>query len=527
MSPAAIRLSIDPLQQLRHAGCRLAHDRGAVVDRAGFSGCSGFALEFARSWRIVSRRTTLLRPLLGTIGIVMVAASAPTVAASADAPASTTHAVVAEAAVPGESNNHAAADTSDLGPTWEPPWNPSRPIPRRRMWEQIVQLPERIVSLPLSALGYVTQAAMLRAEDNGMIPLSRRAASARPPGLFALQVPGLGDRTGLGGAVVLRSPPAHGLPHLSVRLAATLNGYDSTRLGASLGPAVVEYGYDWRPQDPFYGVGTSTPRGTLSDFGAQDEYARGILHWGASPDSARGHRHVSVSAWGGPRSLVTRTGRDSREVSYEVRFPAIGSATLDRRVEHFVYGGRASIDGRSGRPHWSQGGRLALGVERYDPPIPALALHSARFEGAQFTRFTAEAEGGISVMRDPRSIRLLVRMTDQTVGSGRDHFLLSDMARLGGRDGLAGFSPGRFHDLDLLYGRLMYVFPLARLFEFEVHSEWGAAYPSLWGDVTLRSLKHSVGLSLRARSDAMPHGALGFDVSSEGVRLHYAWGGVE
>jgi hypothetical protein len=298
-------------------------------------------------------------------------------------------------------------------------------------------------------------------------------------------------------------------------------------VGAALGPIALQYGFDWRPQDQFYGVGTSTSRDSLSDFGAQAEFARGIFRWGASPDSARAHSHLSINAWGGPRSLVTRTGRDSRQVSYDARFPALGSATLDRRVEHLVYGGSISTDWRSGRPDWSHGGRLMLGAERYDTPIRALALRSSRFEGAQFTRYSAEAEGGISFMRDPRTLRLLVRLTDQTVGSGRDHFLPSDFARLGGRDGLPGFSPGRFHDLDLLHARLMYVFPLARLFEFEVHSECGAVYPDVWKDARLSTLKNSFGLSLRARSDVAPRGSLGFDVSSEGLRIRYALGGVE
>ena len=388
-------------------------------------------------------------------------------------------------------------------------------------------MPGRIVSLPLSGLGMVTRAAALHFEGDGLIPLAGSHAPPRPRHLLALQMPGLGDRTGLGAAVELRSPSGPRLPSFNVRYAGTLLDYNSTRVGAGLGPIALQYGYDWRPQDQFYGVGTSTPRDSLADFGAQDEFARGTLRWGTSIDSARAHPHLSISAWGGPRSLVTRTGHDSKEVSYDARFPALGLATLDRRVEHLVYGGSMTTDWRSGRPHWGHGGRLTLGVERYDTPIQALALHSSRFDGAQFTRYSVETEGGISFMRDPRTIRLMVRLTDQTVGSGRDHFLLSDMSRLGGRDGLAGFGPGRFHDLDLLHTRLMYIFPLARLFELEAHSEWGAVYPDIWQDAKLNTLKKSFGLSLRFRNDARPQAALGFDVSSEGIRVKYALGRVE
>ena len=436
--------------------------------------------------------------------------------------------IVATAAVaPDGRDSSASADTSDLGPTSAPPWNPPRAMSRRQAWEHVVLLPERILSLPLSGLGYVTRAALLHGEDSGLIPLAPRPIRVRPPRMLSLQLPDLGDGAGWGGAAEISTPYAPRLPRLSGRYTATFLNYNSTLVGAALGPIALQYGYDWRPQDQFYGVGTSTSKDSVTNFGVQDEFARVIVRWGASRDTAHAHPHLRVNAWGGPRSLVTRTGRESGKASYEVLFPQLGSSTLDRRVEHLVYGGSISSDWRSGRPHWTHGGMLALSVDRFDVPIPALALNSSQFEGAQFTRYSVEGEGGFSFMRDPRTIRLKVRMADQTVTSGRDRFLISDMARLGGRDGLAGFSPGRFHDLDLLYTRLMYVFPLARLFEFEVHSEWGAVYPDLWNDVTLRTLKHSFGLSLRARNDAMPHAALGFDVSSDGVRIKYALGHVE
>jgi hypothetical protein len=289
----------------------------------------------------------------------------------------------------------------------------------------------------------------------------------------------------------------------------------------------MQYGFDWRPQDQFYGVGTSTSRDSLTDFATQDEFVRGTLRWGTRPDPTSAHPRLRVSAWGGPRSRVTRTGRDTGQLSYDVLFPALGSATLDRRVEHLAYGGSMETDWRSGRPHWSHGGRLSLAVERYDTPTRVLALHSSQLDGASFTRYSVESEGGLSFMRDPRTVRLSVRLTDQTVGSDRDRFLISDMSRLGGRDGLAGFGPGRFHDLDLLHAKVMYLFPLARLFECEIHSEWGAVYPDVWKDAKVGTLKNSVGLSFRARSDAAPYGALGVDASSEGLRIRYSLGGVE
>jgi hypothetical protein len=426
-----------------------------------------------------------------------------------------------------ELHGSASVDTSDLRATSAPSWNPARAMPTRQSWEQVVLLPGRILSLPLSGLGFVTRAGLLKIEDSGLVPLAPGVRRAGPPPLMRLYLPGLWDGAGFGAGFEIQSPVAPNLPRLRARYTATVLSYNNTMVGASLGPATLQYEFEWRPQDRFYGIGTSTPPDHRTAFGAQSESARGALRWGAGPDSGRAHPHWKVGVWGGPRSLVTRTGRDSSEPSFEVLFPELGAATLDRRVEHLVYGGSLSTDWRAGVPHWSHGGRLALSVERFDAPVRALALHSSQLDGAQFTRYSVESEVGTSFMRDPRTIRLLVRLTDQSVGSGRDHFLLSDLARLGGRDGLSGFSPARFQDLDLLYARLTYVFPLARLFEFEVHSDVGAVYSDVWSDTKFSTLHHSFGLSLAARGDTAPRAALGFDVSSEGMRVRYVFGRLE
>ena len=120
-------------------------------------------------------------------------------------------------------------------------------------------------------------------------------------------------------------------------------------------------------------------------------------------------------------------------------------------------------------------------------------------------------------MRDPRTFRLRVRLNDIDAGRNAGQMLPSDLSRLGGRDGLSGYGPGRFHDLDLLVARLMYVFPLARLAEAELHTELGAVYADVWHDVKPNTLKNSVGISLRGRSDGSPHGELGIDFSPDGV----------
>src|SRR5262249_19546707 len=186
--------------------------------------------------------------------------------------------------------------------------------------------------------------------------------------------------------------------------------------------------------------------------------------------------------WGGPRSRVTRTGRNDSETSYDVLFPALALTTLNRRVEHMTYGASVGADFRQGRPHWSRGGRVRLAAERFDDPIHSLALPCAQPSGAAFDRYTIEAEPGISMGRDPRTLRLYARVVDDQIEAHAERFLFSDLARLGGRDGLTGFSPGRFRDLDGLLTRATYVFPLTRLFECELHTEWGAVYPDGWRD---------------------------------------------
>ena len=130
-------------------------------------------------------------------------------------------------------------------------------------------------------------------------------------------------------------------------------------------------------------------------------------------------------------------------------------------------------------------------------------------------------------MRDPRTVRLKARVMDQTVDAKSGPFLISDMATLGGRPGLLGYSPGRFHDTDLLLTMLSYTFPLARLFELDLHSEWGGVYPDVWSDAKLSTLKRSIGLSLRGRAGVGMRGSIGVDFSPETARLHFSLGNIE
>ena len=421
-----------------------------------------------------------------------------------------------------------AADASfdSLAASSDAPWNPTHAMAAREPWEQAVLLPGRIVSLPLVGLGAATREATSWLEGQGLIPIGPQAPRVRRPRPISLHVPSLGDGAGAGAAVELRNPGRGLLPTVAVRYTGTFRLYNSTLVSLSEGPALLQYGYDWRPRDPVYGVGLGSSRDSAANFALQDEFVRGSWRFGWADSSALGP-HMSVQLWGGPRSRVTRTGRDDTRPSYELLFPELAATTLDQRVEHLNYGAGWIADFRQGRPHWSRGGILRLLGERFADPVQGLALHSAQARGATFDRYTMEAETGFSFLRDPRTLRLYARVIDNHIEDHPERFLFSDLTRLGGRDGLLGYSPGRFRDVDGLITRAAYIFPLTRLFEFDVHTEWGSVYPDVWRDAKLATLKSSYGFTLRLRTDMRMIGAIGLDASRESVRVRYALGGVE
>jgi len=110
--------------------------------------------------------------------------------------------------------------------------------------------------------------------------------------------------------------------------------------------------------------------------------------------------------------------------------------------------------------------------------------------------------------------------------TGRERFLPGDLGTLGGAAGLAGFNTGRFRGLDVLLGRLSYLFPVSRRLELDLHSEWGNTFEDL-RDAKPSRLERSAGIALRARWEKGPIASIGLDASRESVRLHYAIGGVK
>jgi hypothetical protein len=226
--------------------------------------------------------------------------------------------------------------------------------------------------------------------------------------------------------------------------------------------------------------------------------------------------------------MILLDGRDetSGRLPLASRFPALASAELGTRVEHFVYGAQASYDRRSGRPHWWKGWRLAATAERFDQPLRGFAFHSARTPSVSFTRLTYEGEAGVSFWRDPRTLRLYARVEDQQGVDGQGLFLLPDLATLGGHEGLSGFEPGRFRDADLALARITYIFPIARYLETDVHAEAGAVEPRIQ-DGRLDDAETSYGVALRVRNSFAPLASFGVDWSREKVRFRFALGGVE
>lgn len=415
----------------------------------------------------------------------------------------------------------------DLDATSDPPWNPAHPVLRRRLWEYAVLLPGRIVSLPLSAVGRIADYSLTFVEQRDIPQRVAYVTKALPQRTGLLIKPAsLGDRTGLGGTFDARTKflKVGYAEFLRVTHSASTLHYHETLLRMSGAPASFEYGYAWRPQDQFFGRGMQTAEGPAANYATETEWARATLDiaWNRREESRDLRTHLQL--FGGPRAIVTRRGREQNRPSIESLFPGAVASTLDQTFEQLVYGVRFSSDWRLGTPHWWEGWRVLLQSERFDRAISTLAIHTASRTGAQFTRTTVELEGATSFGRDPRTLRLVGRIVDLGPTSGAERMAVADLSALGGRDGLRGFQPGRFHDNDLMLARLTYLFPLVRRFEMDMHVESGAVFPDLWRTSRFDRLEQSAGIALRGRSDKHPMAAVGLDVSRESVRVRFVFG---
>ncbi len=457
------------------------------------------------------------------LGLALVAAPSVVIAATGGPPrARRTSARADSAAWSGANAGTRAAmgaygpGANDLGADNRPAWRPDRPVPRREPWEQVLLLPGRIVSLPFVGLGTATERALLWGEDRGYIAL-------RPPepahGHSRIGVGGseLGDRAGLGGALQWREPIGRGRNTmvLGVRQALTLNGYSGTWLDLQGRPASFELGDAWRPRERFYGLGPSSSRRVVSGYASHVEWARAGLHFAAA-DSGGPRSWPVLELEAGPRRLVTGASRERGVTAFDALDPAL-APVRDRRLDHVVTGVRLAIDSRTGQPHWVGGARLAASAQRFDP---------TGGDGARFMRYQLEGETGVSFRRDPRTLRLLVRVEDQRVLDHAERFALADYATLGGSAGLGGFTSGRFHDLDAAQAKLSYIFPISRRLEVDLHSEWGQVSHDVWRDTRLAGLEHSVGFAVRPRWEHGVIGSAGMDFSREQWRVTWTLGGL-
>jgi hypothetical protein len=314
---------------------------------------------------------------------------------------------------------------------------------------------------------------------------------------------------------------------LSLAHAATLRHYHDTRITLAGPLGATEYQNQWRPQDRFFGVGMGTSEGDRTDYATHIEELHSSVGYSWNTREGTGDPRTAVSAWFGRRDLATSRGREPGERSIQQVFPDEVAGTFDREVRHVVYGLRFVSDWRQGGPHWSKGWRILFDTRRYDRPSGWLSLGTASRPGAQFTRTTLELETGRSFMRDPRTLRWMGRIVDVGITSGADRMAVADLPSLGGREGLAGFEPGRFHDRDQVLTRVSYLFPLVRRLEIDLHVESGGVFSDLWRTSRLDRFQSSFGFALRGRGDAHPLGAIGLEFSRETTRLRYTLGNPE
>jgi hypothetical protein len=421
-----------------------------------------------------------------------------------------------------------------LGPTSDPPWNPSQAISREEPWEFVLRLPGRIISIPFALLGLVTPVGLLAIEQSYAVPRTTLVLATLPR-LGLVIVPGSqGDDTGTGLSARFE-PPSVSNWFRAEHQASTLD-YHRTRLTLIGGPARLGYIYEWRPTDGYFGLGDDTRIHNASQYAVQGEELRlsatAPLRLGGRRDPQRNY----LTAWAASRTRTLTSGREEfdpdesvtrrNRPSIENAYPEYAARMGEERA-NLMYGAELALDRRTGRPHWTNGTRVKLGFERYDEPLDAFVFGHARVDGPQYTRYRAEFEGGVSFGRSARTFRLLLRASDDEVSAGSQPFDPFDYSRLGGSEGLAGYQPRRFHDLDALSGRLTYLFPLTQHFEMAVFGEGGNVYRDLQHDARLDSMKSTWGFELRPRTKFAPLGAIGVAFSPEGTRYTFSFGGVE
>jgi hypothetical protein len=315
-------------------------------------------------------------------------------------------------------------------------------------------------------------------------------------------------------------PLAHGW--LRGGLAGTFRHYH--RGVVELGPPwlAASYVYDWRPEEAFFGIGPDAAEADAADFAMQAERA------GLRLALRRGTRwRREFEAWVGERRSVLRSGRAPNRPSVEEVFPQLTAGTLDVPQIHRIAGARLALDTRAGHPHWSHGSRFEAQVESFGHVRGDGLVFTGESDSPGFRRYTLSGQVGRSFMRDPRTLRLHVRLVDiQPLDPSRLPQLY-DLSRAGGGIGLGAFEPGRFHDLDLLVVELGYIFPLVQYGELQLATEIGAVSGDVWNETRIDRLEHMYSVILRPRSHSGALGEIGLSWGREGVRMRMSLGGVE
>jgi hypothetical protein len=335
------------------------------------------------------------------------------------------------------------------------PWNPPGAVSADGTLERVGRFPGLVVSWPLRQLGDLVDQGLVSAEDTKLIPKTLALLALPASHGLVLAPASLGDRTGIGLAARWY-PPRIG-EFLNVEWDGSTLQYSRTTLRAGYGPAWLEYRYDWRPEDRFFGLGLNTSPDDKSNYAAEGQHLLLTL----SRRMGFGPGKLAASAWGGERSLVTRPGKGSASHSFDQVFPSLGGM-VDLHEDYVTAGASLGYDARvKGIQHWVRGWRAGVTAQSFADQSSSQLLFPAADTSSRFTHLQYDAEVGYSFfMSDPRTLRLAARVIDQHLDRGV--ILLPDLSSLGGSDGLAGFEPKRFHDLDAATLRLTYLFPIGK-----------------------------------------------------------------